>query len=135
ARLRGDDVSVGVATVVSRFSESGTWSRTGAKGRAHPAFIVSIRPPAIPPPVITLWAERMSQGLHDQASLQQMLYDTLDRSDDIVLILEQAGDNPEDIVVASANGAFCRTSGYSQSDLVGRSLPSLAAPDADPARC
>src|SRR4051812_32244975 len=77
----------------------------------------------------------MRQGLHDQASLQQMLYDTLDCSDDIVLILEQAGDNPEDIVVASANGAFCRTSGYSQSDLAGRSLPSLAAPDADPARC
>jgi PAS domain S-box-containing protein len=77
----------------------------------------------------------MRHGLLDQASLQEMLYDTLERSDDIVLILEQRGDAAEDIVIASANGAFCRTSGHQQPDLIGRSLPSLAASDADPSRC
>jgi PAS domain S-box-containing protein len=80
-------------------------------------------------------ANRMRQGLHDQASLQQMLYDTLDRSDDIVVMLEQTDDADADIIVASANGAFCRTSGYSPAELIGRSLASLAAPDSDPSRC
>ena len=77
----------------------------------------------------------MRHGLLDRASLQQMLYDTLDHSDDIVFFLEQTGDSAEDIVVAAANDAMCRTSGYSHAELIGRSLPSLVAPDADPARC
>ena len=45
----------------------------------------------------------MRYGLLDQVSLQQMLFDTLDHSDDIVFVLEQTGDDIEDIVVASAN--------------------------------
>ena len=35
----------------------------------------------------------MGHGLLDPASLQRMLYDTLDHSDDIVLVLEQTGDD------------------------------------------
>lgn len=32
-----------------------------------------------------------------------MVYDALDHSDDIIVVLEQIGDSAEDIVVASAN--------------------------------
>ena len=47
----------------------------------------------------------MRHGLLDHASLQQMLYDTLDHSDDIILVLEQTGGAAEDIVIASVNDA------------------------------
>ena len=77
----------------------------------------------------------MRHGPLDRVSLQQMLYDTLDHSDDIVFILEQMGDSAEDIVIASANDAFCRTSDCSHAELIGRSLPSLATADADASRC
>jgi len=77
----------------------------------------------------------MKHGLLARTSLQQMLYDALDHSDDIVLVLEQTGDSPEDIVVAYANDAFCRSSGHNHAELIGRSLPSLAAPDANPSHC
>lgn len=77
----------------------------------------------------------MKHGRLGQASLQQMLFDTLDQSDDLIVVLEQRGDSAEDVVIASANDAFCRTSGFSHDKLVGRSLPSLAGAHADPARC
>ncbi len=76
----------------------------------------------------------MKHSLLDQSSLQQMLYDALDHSDDIVFVLEQTGDGVENIVVVSANDAFCRTCGCHHAELVGRSLLSLAAPDADPSQ-
>jgi PAS domain S-box-containing protein len=63
-----------------------------------------------------------------------MLYETLDHSDDIVLMLHQTGADISDLAIASANDAFCRTSGYSQAELIGRPLHSLCALDWDPAR-
>jgi hypothetical protein len=49
----------------------------------------------------------MRQGLLDAVSLQRMLYDALDQSDDSVLILEQVGSGADGVVVASVNGAVC----------------------------
>ena len=72
----------------------------------------------------------MQDGLLDQASIQRMLYDALDHSDDIVLILEQRGE----LVLAAANAAYCRTSGFSEQDLIGHPLNELIAPEADQAR-
>lgn len=74
----------------------------------------------------------MRHGLLDDASLQSMLYQALDHSDDIVLILEEVGDGTDDIVVASANDAFCRVSGYRHEELINRPLASLAAANAEP---
>jgi PAS domain S-box-containing protein len=76
----------------------------------------------------------MRHGLLDDASLQQMLYDTMDHSDDLVVFLEQTGDGADDILIASANDAFCRTCGYSHAELTGQPLRHLAAPDGDPDR-
>lgn len=76
----------------------------------------------------------MRHGRLGQASLQQMLYDTLDHSDDIIVVLEQTGGAAEDIVIATVNDAFCRACGYSEAALIGRPLLSLAAADADASR-
>jgi PAS domain S-box-containing protein len=76
----------------------------------------------------------MKHGLLDDASLQQMLYDTMDHSDDLVVFLEQAGDDADDIVIASANDAFCRTCGYSRAELTGQPLLQLAAANGDATR-
>jgi PAS domain S-box-containing protein len=67
----------------------------------------------------------------DPASLQRMLYDTLDRSDDIVLVLEQTGHEAADLCVASANDAFCRVSGHRHDDLIGQRFAALVAPEVD----
>jgi PAS domain S-box-containing protein len=75
----------------------------------------------------------MKHGLLDPASLQRMLYDTLDHSDDFVLVLEQSGDDATDWTIASANDAFCRTTGLTHGELVGRPFRTLIADDADPA--
>src|SRR5690349_7033821 len=77
----------------------------------------------------------MRNGLLDAPSLQRMLYEALDHSDDIVIVLEQSGDGPDDLRLVSANDAFSRTTGYRPADLIGRPLPSLVAPDGDMARC
>jgi PAS domain S-box-containing protein len=77
----------------------------------------------------------MTHGRFGDAALEHMLWDTLDRSDDIVLILEQTGDGANGVVVACANGAFCRACGYSHAELTGRPLPSLAPPGADSSVC
>jgi PAS domain S-box-containing protein len=74
----------------------------------------------------------MRHGLLDPASLQRMLYETLDHSDDVVLVLEQASDDAMDLCVASANDAFCRVSSHSHDDLIGQRFHALVAPDADP---
>ena len=54
----------------------------------------------------------MKHGLIDHASLQHMLYEALDQSDDIVLVLERTGEAIDGLVLVSANEAFCRASGY-----------------------
>ncbi len=75
----------------------------------------------------------MKHGLFNPALLQQMLFRALDDSDDLVLVLEQIGAGAAGLVIAAANEAFTRVSGYRPEDLVGRPLLSLAAPDLDPA--
>lgn len=62
----------------------------------------------------------MKHGLLDPTLIQRMLYETLDHSDDIVLVLEQSGGDRANLKIASANDVFCRTSGYSHEDLIGR---------------
>jgi PAS domain S-box-containing protein len=74
----------------------------------------------------------MRHGLFDAASLQRMLYNALDLSDDIVLILEQSDDNGEDLVIASANDAFCRTTGQTHAELIGKPFAALIAAGSDP---
>jgi PAS domain S-box-containing protein len=74
----------------------------------------------------------MRRGLLDPASLQQLLYQALDESDNIVLVLEQSSGD-DGLIVAAMNDAFCRVSGFAPADLVGRRFLDLAAPDADPA--
>jgi len=75
----------------------------------------------------------MNRGLLDPASLQQLLYQALDGSDNIVLILEQSGDDSIGLVVVATNDAFCRASGFTTAELIGRPFLSLAAPEANPA--
>ena len=75
----------------------------------------------------------MKHGLLDNASLQRMLYDTLDHSDDFVLVLEQSCDDAADWIIASANDAFCRTTGLTHGELVGRPFRTLIADDVGPA--
>jgi PAS domain S-box-containing protein len=70
----------------------------------------------------------MLHGLRDPALLQRILYEALDHSDDIIVILEQTGDGADDIVIAAVNEAFCHTCGRSQQELIGRTLRSLVAP-------
>jgi PAS domain S-box-containing protein len=71
----------------------------------------------------------MRHGLLEPASLQRMLYDTLDQSDDLVVVLEQSGPDHENFVVAMANDAFCRAIGRSHDELTGQTFASFAAGD------
>jgi len=75
----------------------------------------------------------MKRGLLSPASLQQLLYQALDESDNIVLVLEQSGDASVGLVVVMTNDAFCRKSGFTPAELVGRPFLDLVAPDADAA--
>ena len=77
----------------------------------------------------------MKHGLIDHASLQHMLYDALDQSDDIVLVLERTGEAADDLVMVSANESFCRASGYAHADVIGQSLRSLSPAAAEPSPC
>ena len=77
----------------------------------------------------------MRRGLLDPASLQHLLFQALDRSDNFVLVLEHSGDPADGLIVAATNDAFCRGSGFSAEDLIGRPFRDLAAQDADPATC
>ena len=76
----------------------------------------------------------MKHGLMNHASLQLMLYDALDQSDDIVLVLERTGEAADDLVLVSANESFCRASGYVHADVIGQSLRSLSTNAAEPSR-
>ena len=75
----------------------------------------------------------MKRGLLGPASLRQLVYQALDESDNIVLVLEQSGDGSAGLFVVATNDAFCRKSGFTCAELIGRPLLGLAAPDADPA--
>jgi hypothetical protein len=59
----------------------------------------------------------MKHSLLDPTTLRHIVFDTLDDSDDFVLILERTDESASGIVVRVANDAFCRASGYSQSHL------------------
>jgi PAS domain-containing protein len=73
----------------------------------------------------------MRHGLLEPASLQRMLYDTLDQSDDLVVVLEKSGPDCENIVVATANDAFCRAVGRSHDGLTGQTFASFVAEEGD----
>jgi PAS domain S-box-containing protein len=75
----------------------------------------------------------MKRGLLDPVSLRRMLYQALDESDNIVLVLEQSGDDHAGLVLVATNDAFCRASGFSPAELIGRPFLTLMASEADPA--
>jgi PAS domain S-box-containing protein len=77
----------------------------------------------------------MEHGLLDPTSLHHLLSHALDRSDDLVVVLERTGDGADHLVIAAINDAFRRASGYAATELIGRPLLALAAPDASPATC
>lgn len=77
----------------------------------------------------------MKHGLLDVSQLQRMVYETLDQSDDCVLVLEKMAGGADDLMVVSANDAFCRASGFSQHELIGQPLRTLAAEGNGDARC
>ena len=54
-----------------------------------------------------------------------MLYDALDASDDLILVLEHAGESDEEPLIAASNEAFCRASGLSSGKLVGTPFTAL----------
>ncbi len=62
--------------------------------------------------------------------LRRILYDALDRSDDIAIVLQQTGPSANDIIVAAANDAFCRAIGRTIGGLIGQSFASLIAQEA-----
>ena len=73
------------------------------------------------------------RGPPDPASLQQLLYQALDSSDNVMLVLEQSGDDAGSPVVTATNDAFFRVSGFTQGEMAGRPLGDLAASAANPA--
>lgn len=77
----------------------------------------------------------MQRGLLDPAWLQQLLFQALDQSDNFVLVLEQLDGQLDRLIIAASNDAFCRASGFSFDELIGRPLLELAAADANPQTC
>ncbi|HTI81306.1 MAG TPA: PAS domain-containing protein [Acetobacteraceae bacterium] len=77
----------------------------------------------------------MQHGLIDDTSLQRMVYETLDHSDDCVLVLEKASDAADDLTVIAANDAFCRASGFGHEELIAQQLRALAADEVGQSRC
>src|SRR5277367_173047 len=73
------------------------------------------------------------RGPPDPASLHQLLYQALDSSDDVMLVLEQTGDDANSPVVTATNDAFRRISGFTEAEMTGKSFLSLAASAASPA--
>jgi PAS domain S-box-containing protein len=76
----------------------------------------------------------MRHGLLEPALLQRMLYDTLDHSDDIVVILEQVGADAMKLDIVSVNDAFSRASGFGHAELIQQPLSALIAGDNDRSR-
>src|ERR1700749_2812634 len=70
----------------------------------------------------------MKHSSLDPSTLQQIVFDTLDYSDDLILVLEQIDESASGITIAAANDAFCRASGYDHLEIVGLPVQSLAAP-------
>jgi PAS domain S-box-containing protein len=73
----------------------------------------------------------MKHGLLDAVSLQRMLYETLDHSNDCVLFLEKMDDATDDLIVVSVNDAFCRVSGFSHDELIRQPLHALTAEESE----
>ena len=73
----------------------------------------------------------MKHGLLDAPALQRMLYQALDDSDDLVLVLEQTGTGADGLVIAATNDAFCRAAGFAHADLIGKPFLGFAAAEAD----
>jgi PAS domain S-box-containing protein len=73
----------------------------------------------------------MRNGALEPASLQRMLYDALEQSDDLVVVLEQSGPDHENLVVATANDGFCRVMGRSHDELTGQTFASFAAAEGE----
>jgi PAS domain S-box-containing protein len=67
-------------------------------------------------------------GKHRPASLEEkalLTYWAMSNSDDLLLLLEREAATADDAVAIAANGAFRRASGYSNDQLVGRSVAEL----------
>ena len=65
---------------------------------------------------------------HRPASLEEkalLTYWAMSNSDDLVLLLERDGVQADDAVAIAANGAFRRASGYTNDQLVGRTVIDL----------
>jgi PAS domain S-box-containing protein len=75
----------------------------------------------------------MKREMLDPKTLRHLIYQALDDSDDLILVLERTDDGAIGVVVAACNDAFCRASGYNSDDLIGRPFSALAASDANPA--
>jgi PAS domain S-box-containing protein len=75
----------------------------------------------------------MKHGMLDGAMLQRLIYQALDDSEDLIVVLEQVGDAADGLMVAATNDAFCRASGHKPADLIGVAFRSLAASEASPA--
>src|SRR5690349_5897926 len=76
----------------------------------------------------------MQRGLIDTSSLQRMVYETMDHSDDCVLVLARSNDGSDDLTVVTANDAFCRVSGFSHEELITQPFRALADKEGLP-RC
>ncbi len=63
--------------------------------------------------------------------LWQLVYQALGQSDDIVLVLQHLEGEPGSPFIIAVNDAFCRATGYADTEVVGQPLTTLAAPDAD----
>jgi PAS domain S-box-containing protein len=77
----------------------------------------------------------MRRALLDSPALRQMLYDALDASDDLVLVLEHVGESDDEFLIAASNEAFCRASGLDSETLTGKPFTALAARDTGVKNC
>ena len=62
--------------------------------------------------------------------LWQLVYQTLDQSDDIIILLERATDKADNPVIVAVNEAFHWATGYSNDELFGQPLLKLASREA-----
>jgi PAS domain S-box-containing protein len=60
------------------------------------------------------------------AQFGQVVAEALDKSDDLVLVLQRSG-TARGVAIAGLNDAFCRASGYAHAELVGRPFQTLLA--------
>lgn len=68
----------------------------------------------------------------DPHRLMQIVADALDRSDDVLAVVEQVGPSLDDLRFLGVNDAFCRMTGYSLAEVVGHPFSMLACPGTSP---